>query len=144
VLESELAGRGEGWKSVLRGDFWPLETWKEMRMLEKGILSVDSLGWWRTSVISAVREAKENCEFQANLDFIAGPISKRKKKVSHLVVAHAFSSSAQEAEAGGSLRVQGQPGLQSEFQDSQGYTEKPLVLGKREREREKLGIWLSW
>lgn len=44
VLESELAGRGEGWKSVLRRDFWPLETWKEGRMLEKGFLSVDSPG----------------------------------------------------------------------------------------------------
>ena len=30
----------------------------------------------------------------------------------------------QEAEAGGSLSVRGQPGVQSEFQDSQGYTEK--------------------
>jgi hypothetical protein len=29
-------------------------------------------------------------------------------------------------EAGGSL-VQGQPGLQSELQDSQGYTEKPCL-----------------
>jgi hypothetical protein len=37
-------------------------------------------------------------------------------------VAHTFSPSTWEAEAGG---VRGQPGLQSEFQDSQGYTEKP-------------------
>ena len=41
------------------------------------------------------------------------------------VVVHAFSPSTREAEAGGSLRVQGQPGLHSEFQDSLGYTEKP-------------------
>jgi hypothetical protein len=40
------------------------------------------------------------------------------------VVAHAFNPSTWEAEAGG---VQGQPGLQSEFQDSQGYTEKPYL-----------------
>ena len=32
---------------------------------------------------------------------------------------------ALEAEAGRFL-IQGQPGLQSEFQDSQGYTEKPI------------------
>ena len=32
----------------------------------------------------------------------------------------------QEAEAG-RFWVQGQPGLQSEFQDSQGYTEKPCL-----------------
>jgi hypothetical protein len=34
--------------------------------------------------------------------------------------------------------VQGQPGLQSEFQDSQGYTEKPcLETEKKERRKEK-------
>lgn len=35
-----------------------------------------------------------------------------------------------EAEAGGSLRVQGQPDLQNKFQDSQGYKEK-LCLEKQ-------------
>jgi hypothetical protein len=40
------------------------------------------------------------------------------------VVAHAFNPSTCEAEAG---RFQGQPGLQSEFQDSQGYTEKSCL-----------------
>jgi hypothetical protein len=40
------------------------------------------------------------------------------------VVAHTFNPSTWEAEAGG---FQGQPGLQSEFQDSQGYTEKPCL-----------------
>ena len=40
------------------------------------------------------------------------------------MVVHAFSPSTWEAEAG---RVRGQPGLQSEFQDSQGYTEKPCL-----------------
>ena len=36
------------------------------------------------------------------------------------VVPHAFDSSPQEAEAGGSLD-QGQPDLYSEFQDNEGY-----------------------
>ena len=36
------------------------------------------------------------------------------------VVVHAFNPSVREAEAG-------QPGLQSEFQDIQGYTEKPCL-----------------
>jgi hypothetical protein len=36
------------------------------------------------------------------------------------VVVHAFNPSTWEAEAGGSLSL----GLQSEFQDSEGYTEK--------------------
>jgi hypothetical protein len=39
----------------------------------------------------------------------------KKKDGQQIVVAHAFSSSIQEAEAGGSLWVWGQPGLQSEF-----------------------------
>jgi hypothetical protein len=42
------------------------------------------------------------------------------------VVAHTFNPSTWEAEAG-DFWVQGQPGLQSEFQDSQGYTEKPYL-----------------
>ena len=33
--------------------------------------------------------------------------------------------------------VQGQPGLQSEFQDSQGYTEKPCLKTKQEEEKEE-------
>jgi hypothetical protein len=46
-----------------------------------------------------------------------------------LLVAHAFNPSTQEAEANFWVRVQ--PGLQSEFQDSQGYTEKPCLEKKR-------------
>jgi hypothetical protein len=38
------------------------------------------------------------------------------------MVAHAFNPSTWEAEAS-----RGQPGLQSEFQDSQGYIEKPCL-----------------
>jgi hypothetical protein len=40
------------------------------------------------------------------------------------MVAHVFHPSTQEAEAGGSLWVRGQPGLQSEFQESQDYEER--------------------
>jgi hypothetical protein len=36
--------------------------------------------------------------------------------------------------------VRGQPGLQSEFQDSQGYTEKPC-LEKTKKRKEKKYIW---
>jgi hypothetical protein len=42
------------------------------------------------------------------------------------MVAHTFNPSTREAEEG-DFWVQGQPGLQSEFQDSQGYTEKPCL-----------------
>jgi hypothetical protein len=42
------------------------------------------------------------------------------------MVAHSFNPSTQEAEAeaGRSVSLRGQPGVQSEFQDSQGYREK--------------------
>ena len=43
------------------------------------------------------------------------------------VIAHAFDPSIREAEAARLLRVQGQPDLQSSFQDSQVYTEKPCL-----------------
>jgi hypothetical protein len=43
------------------------------------------------------------------------------------VVAHAFNPSTWEG-------VRGQPGLQSEFQDSQGYTEKPCLEKKKNEE----------
>jgi hypothetical protein len=51
------------------------------------------------------------------------------------VVAHAFNPSTWQAEAGGFLSSS-QPGLQSEFQDSQGYTEKPC-LQKPKTENQK-------
>jgi hypothetical protein len=40
---------------------------------------------------------------------------------------HTFNPSTWEAEAGGFLSSRGQPGLQSKFQDSQGYTKKPCL-----------------
>ena len=52
-------------------------------------------------------------------------------------VVHTFNPSTQEAEAGGSLWVQDQPGLHSEFQDSQGcYTEKSC-LEKKKKQKQK-------
>jgi hypothetical protein len=49
------------------------------------------------------------------------------------VVAHAFKSHW-EAEAGGFLSS-GQPGLQGEFQDSQGYIEKPCLKNKKKKKK---------
>jgi len=43
------------------------------------------------------------------------------------MVAHVFNPSTQEAEAGVYLWVQGQPGLQREFQDIQGYLERTFL-----------------
>jgi hypothetical protein len=53
------------------------------------------------------------------------------------VVVHAFNPSTWEAEAGGFLSS-GQPGLQSEFQDSQGNTEEPcLKKNKNKKQKNK-------
>jgi hypothetical protein len=52
-------------------------------------------------------------------------------------VAHIFNSSTWEEEAGRSLWVQGQPGLWSEFQGSQGCTEKPCLENKQTNKRQK-------
>jgi hypothetical protein len=46
-------------------------------------------------------------------------------RVSQAMVAHTFNPSTWEAETGPYLSLQ--PGLQSEFQDSQGYTEKSCL-----------------
>ena len=54
-----------------------------------------------------------------------------------VVVAQAFNPSTQEAEVRVSLRVQGQSGLQSEFKDSQGYTEKPCLKKERNKQTNK-------
>jgi hypothetical protein len=51
-----------------------------------------------------------------------------------VVVTYPFNPSTQEAEAGRSLWVWGQPGLQSEFQDSQGSTEKPFLKNKKAKQ----------
>ena len=51
-----------------------------------------------------------------------------------VVVAHTFNPSSWEAEAGGSLSVRGQSGLQSEFKDSQCYyTEKPISKNQKKK-----------
>jgi hypothetical protein len=53
------------------------------------------------------------------------------------VVVHAFNPSTWEAEAGGfQVQVQGQPGLQSEFQDSHGYTQKPCLEKPEKNKKE--------
>jgi hypothetical protein len=52
------------------------------------------------------------------------------------MVAHAFNPSTWEAEAGGFLSLR-QPGLQSEFQYSQGYTEKPCLKKQNKTKQNK-------
>jgi hypothetical protein len=50
---------------------------------------------------------------------------------------HTFNPSTYKAEAGGSLWIQDHPGIQSEFKDSQGYTEKPC-LEKQSKAKQKI------
>jgi hypothetical protein len=52
------------------------------------------------------------------------------------VVAHAFNPSTREAEAGRFLSSR-PSGLQSEFQDSQGYTEKPCLEKQTNKQANK-------
>jgi hypothetical protein len=52
------------------------------------------------------------------------------------VVAHAFNpSTLRQRQA--DFCIQGQPGLQSEFQDSQSYTEKPCLQKKKKTKNKK-------
>jgi hypothetical protein len=66
---------------------------------------------------------------------IAGHVVKVDHSGQVVVVAHIFNPSTQKAEEGTSLWVQDQPGLQSEFQASQGYTEKPVLNKQINRSR---------
>jgi hypothetical protein len=66
----------------------------------------------------------------------------RKQQLGLAVVVHAFNPSTWEAEAGRFL-VRGQPGLYSEFQDSQSYTEQPCLeknkqIKKKKKRKQKL------
>jgi hypothetical protein len=53
------------------------------------------------------------------------------------VVAHAFNPSTPEAEAGRFLSSRPAWSIQSEFQDSQGYTEKPCLEKKKQKKNKK-------
>ena len=55
------------------------------------------------------------------------------------MVVQAFNPSTREAEAGGSQWVRGQPGLPSEFQDSQDCDTEKLCLEK-EKKQNKISI----
>jgi hypothetical protein len=62
------------------------------------------------------------------------------------MVVHAFNPSAREAEAGRSLWIWAQPGLQSEFQANLDYTEKAcLDKTKPNQTKPNLGLvlWLE-
>jgi hypothetical protein len=48
------------------------------------------------------------------------------------VVVHAFNTITSEAEGQVDFWVRGQPGLQSEFQDSQDYKEKPCLENQKQ------------
>jgi hypothetical protein len=56
----------------------------------------------------------------------------KKGKLSQAVVACTFNSIGRQRQAG--FWVRGQPGLQSEFQDSQGYTEKPCLKKQNKKQ----------
>lgn len=53
------------------------------------------------------------------------------------VVLHTSNLCTWEAEVGGFLLVQDQPGLHFEFQDSQGCIDKPCVWGEGDKTKQK-------
>jgi hypothetical protein len=53
------------------------------------------------------------------------------------VAAHAFNPSTQDVEAGGSLRVGGQPELHSEFQASQSYIVRSYLKDKTSKQQQQ-------
>jgi hypothetical protein len=53
-----------------------------------------------------------------------------------VVVVHVFNPSTKKAEAGGSLNSS-QPGLQSQFQDSQEHTEKPCLKKPKQQQQQQ-------
>jgi hypothetical protein len=69
----------------------------------------------------------------------------KKEACGRAVVAHAFNPSTWEAEAGRFLSSR--PAWSTEFQDSQGYTEKPCLkktktkTAKTKNDNKKRGVW---
>ena len=53
-------------------------------------------------------------------------------------MAYTFDPSTQEEEADRSLWIQGQTGLQSEFQDSQGCVVRPVSKKKKKKKKKKI------
>ena len=53
------------------------------------------------------------------------------------MVAHAFNPSAWEAEAVGAPWVQGEPGLQSELQDNQGWVTQRNLVSQKQKQKQK-------
>ena len=53
------------------------------------------------------------------------------------MVAHAFHPGTWEAERQADLCMGGQPGLHSEFQDGQGYTEKSCLKNKTQQQKQE-------
>jgi hypothetical protein len=53
-----------------------------------------------------------------------------------VLVAHAFNLTLQRQKQA-DLPVRGQPGLQSEFQDSQGYTKEPCPENKETKDKKR-------
>jgi hypothetical protein len=60
------------------------------------------------------------------------------------VVAHAFNPSTWEAEAGGFLSLKVSLVYKSEFQDSQGYTEKPCLEKPKKKKTQKTKKTKLW
>jgi hypothetical protein len=106
--------------------------------------------WWHTPLIPALGRQKQAdlCKFEANLVYRASSRTTRSTQ-ENPVLKNQNGRAWWRTPLVPALRrqrqmdfwVRGQPGLQSEFQDSQGYTEKPcLEKPKKRKEKPKRQI----
>ena len=91
-----------------------------------GLLSIPE-GLDSTSSTTKTKEKTQTWQLLC----IQKQVRRRKARVSQAVVAHAFNPSTREALAGGFLSSR--PAWSTEFQDSQGYTEKPCLEKPKRR-----------
>lgn len=109
--------------------------WKEGKLWRMERSTVESVfwirrGWWPHELTAAVVSQHSNRE--PWLDSVV--YQNNKHQTCWAVLMHTFNPCTWETEASGSHR--GQPGLQSKFRDSQGYTQRDPVSKKQSKPKQ--------
>ena len=82
----------------------------------------------QSTILASGRLGKRSVSLKEAPGSRVRPCLKSLRAAARGVLVHTFKPSTWEAEASGFLQVQVQPGLQSEFQDSQGCMRNPISL----------------